>query len=168
MSISTRLKSLETAAGDITEYTDVLRLIRQSKYYDELTDGQKDRYTQYRYGTGKDEYEFFTLLFSFVNAPYGFMHTPEDIKESGVFHFQLEYVPKEPTASEHAQHIQEIADFLQSEETPEAMAQHKAQYKELCRINDLRRAAVARGEDPNQYPAPWQSEYETKKHLYQD
>lgn len=168
MNVKTRLKQLEDAAGKISLYPDVVKLIKNGAYYDQLSDDQKDRYVQYRYGISRKSYEDMTLLFHFTDAPYGFLHTAEDIAESGVFHFQLDYVPRPPTPEEFEQNRREIeAFFNQIKEDPEEEAMHNAQHAELCRINELRHAAVARGEDPNQYPAPWQNDYETKKYLYE-
>lgn len=161
------MKRLENETGKISLYPDVVKLIKNGTYYDQLTDDQKDRYVQYRYGISRKTYEDLTLWISFEGAPYDFLHTAEDIKESGVFHFLLDYVPRPATPEEFEQNRREIEEYLQAEEDPEEKAAYEAKYTELCRINDLRHAAVERGEDPNQYPAPWQAEYETKRYLYE-
>lgn len=167
MNLKARLKRLEDAAGKISLYPDVVKLIKNGTYYDQLTNDQKDRYVQYRYGISRKTYEDLELLVNFEGTPYDFLHTDEDIKESGVFHFLLDYVPRPPTPEELEQNRREIEEFFdQAEEDPEEKAAYNAKHAELCRINELRRAAVERGEDPNQYPAPWQKEYETKRHLY--
>lgn len=168
MNIKARLKRLEDATGKISLYPDVVKLIKNGTYYDQLTDDQKDRYVQYRYGISRKVYEDLELMVNFEGAPYDFLHTDEDIKESGVFHFLLDFVPRPPTPEEFEQNRREIEEFFyQLEEDPEETTAYNAQHAELCRINELRRAAVERGEDPNQYPAPWQKEYETKRYLYE-
>ena len=167
MSIKARLKRLEDAASGISLYPDVVQLIKNGVYYDQLTDDQKDRYVQYRYGISRKVYEDLELMVNFEGAPYDFLHTDEDIKESGVFHFQLDYVPRPPTAEEMEKNRQEIEAFCDREIPPEEEAANKAEHQLLCHINELRHAAVERGEDPNQYPAPWQAEYETKRYLYE-
>ena len=90
MSIKARLKRLEDAAGSISLYPDVVQLIKNGVYYDQLTDDQKDRYVQYRYGVSRKAFEDVELLCFFNAAPYDFLHTAEDLQESGVFHFQLD------------------------------------------------------------------------------
>ena len=55
------MKRLEDAAA-ISLYPDVVPLIKDGAYYDQLTDDQKYRYVQYRYGVSRKAFEDVELL----------------------------------------------------------------------------------------------------------
>lgn len=116
MNVNARLKRLEATNKGISLYPDILQLIKNGTYYDQLTDDQKSRYVQYRYGISRKTYEDLELMVNFEGAPYDFLHTAEDIAESGVFHFLLEYVPRPVTEEEFEKNRQEIEAYLYEQE----------------------------------------------------
>lgn len=55
MNILSRIKRLE--AANCAPYADVLTLIRQGRYFDELTDDERRRYVEYFYNTTLETFE---------------------------------------------------------------------------------------------------------------
>lgn len=91
--VEMRLRKLERVGG---EHGDIIRLIRQGAYYDELSEQEQRRYCLYR---------------------YGFDHHPE-IEISKIFgyefdlHFQLERRPPPPTEKELAAAVAEVEQIM--------------------------------------------------------
>lgn len=155
MNINARLKRLEKRTG---APSDVLLWIGQGKYYDELNGAQKDIYTQYATPfITHEEWERFMIMCAFPEAPADFIHTEEDLKDSGIFHFPLEVRKISKEISEETR--KELEEYLNHKETPEEEAERKALEKELRNISQMRQKAIAQDSDPNQYKAPWQHEY---------
>ena len=54
-----------------------------------------------------------------------------------------------------SEQMQAAADAFNS---PEAMAKHEEEYREVQRIGELRKQAFERGEPMSNYPLPWERE----------
>ena len=147
-SVDSRLKKLENVKS--RAFSDVLSLIREGRYYDELDDHQKDRYFQYHGHDRKATEEVYTMICS------SFDRDP--------LHFKLEYKKRPPTRAEFEERVREVeAIFREYEEeynSPEAKAKREAEYQELKRIGELRRQAFMRGEPMDKYPLPWEKKSE--------
>ncbi len=91
--VETRLRKLE---GVSSEYADILTLIRQGRFYDELTPQQPRRYCLYRYGMDHHPEIEISRLFDY----------PFDT------HFQLERKPPPPTEKELAAIVAEVEQIM--------------------------------------------------------
>lgn len=54
--------------------------------------------------------------------------------------------------------------LVEAYNTPEARAKREVDYRELCRIGELRKAAYERGESWDKYPLPWETKEPRKHH----
>ena len=97
--IEHRLKRLELQKRK--QYTDVLMLIKNGKYYDELTESEQERYAQYYYGFSRQSLEEFINLFR-----------DDQTTEAEAMHFLLERKPKPPTREEMEQTRIEIEAYM--------------------------------------------------------
>lgn len=138
-----RLDRLQ-AVGGKAEVTMVLQLIESGKYYDELTEEQKEAYNRYR---------GFDAGFEALNAAYAACMgiDPAEVRTK---------LEKNPTPEEQEAMRQELAEWVEKavEEynSPEAVAQRKAEYEELQRIGELRRMDFLCGRDMDKcHPLPW-------------
>lgn len=62
--------------------------------------------------------------------------------------------------------VSEIVKKYQDEyNSPEAVAQRKADYQEICRIGQLRGEAFRRGESIDRYPLPWMTREAPERQL---
>ena len=141
--IKTRIEALQMQSGKQSNDFEVLKLIKQGLFYDDLTESQKDAYFLYRYGMESSERpdleEFFYLVL-------------------GSLHFQLEQNDTRPLQDK----IEEVQAYLESIEplTPEQNEKESREYeereKEIERIKELRNKAKINGESVEKYPYPWQ------------
>ena len=92
--IERRLTRLEIQKGE--QYSDVLALIKKGKYYDELTEAERERYAQYYYSGNVTAKTIKT------------MHEMMGIS----LHFKLERKPKPPTPEEMEQRRREIEEYF--------------------------------------------------------
>lgn len=100
-SVESRLRKLENVKS--REFSDVLSLIREGRYYDELDDRQKDRYFQYH---GQDR-----CSVEKVRAQICGYYNEDPL------HFKLEYKKRPPTRAEFEERVREVqAYFLEVEE----------------------------------------------------
>lgn len=147
MRIESRLSRLEKQIS--SDYADVIELIGQGKYYDELTPEQKIRYIGYSTPfTDIRSYEDFqTFLYA------------SDTPAEKILHFRLEKrTPLSKTVSDEVR--AEVEAMLKEVEeeyySPEAIAERECRYEEIRRIGELRKVAYSRGESMAAYPLPWE------------
>lgn len=139
--IKARVKKAQGQAQAGGNLERIAALLDRGAYYDELTDEEKIAYCEYR-DTERDALEKINSLFL------------------GTLHFQLEKRPKPPTREERRQIAEEVEAIARKYEEeynrPEAKAKREAEYQEILRIGEQRRAAFMRGEDMDNYPLPWE------------
>lgn len=108
-----RVKRLEKKHH--VEFEEVLRLIKQGAYYDELTDEEKYNYCEYQ-GTDKETMETIEM---YLNK---------------TLHFKLEKKPKPPTKEEFERNRKEIEEYMdeciKEFNSPEAVAEREREYQE--------------------------------------
>lgn len=85
------------------DYKDIVELINQGKYYDELSEEQQIRYKAYKESLGGCANDV-----SCAELEVEFM----DIPKEQAFHFQLSKRQKPPTNEELAQIIAEVQEIL--------------------------------------------------------
>ena len=90
MNVRQRLRRLEKGTG--TPFADVLGWIRAGRYYDELSDSQKERYCLYR--------DCDRLGLEQVNGYFNGLH------------FRLERNPAPPTPTQHAETVKELEEWF--------------------------------------------------------
>lgn len=121
----------------------ILDLIRAGCFYDELTDEEKDLYAEY-WGTDREALE--TVNRALFNNS---------------LHFRLKRRLPPPRNREEVnkrtEEVQEAFEKAAAEyNTPEAIAQREAEYKELQRLGELRRMDFLAGRDMDkEHPLPW-------------
>lgn len=129
-------------AGGITPV--VADIIREGRYYDELTPQEKAEVAAY-WGTDRDTFE---------------------VVHGGIFnnyslHFRIERKPQPPRTKADREkidnEIREVWDKVTAEyNSPEAIAQREAEYQELQRLGELRRMDFLCGRDMDkEHPLPW-------------
>ena len=140
MAYMQRLKSLEKSQhGD---FADIMQLIRQGAYYDQLTDAQKARYQSYRESLGgvTDDIAAAKLDIMFNDTP-----------EQQAYHFKLTKRKRALTDEELKERVQEVEEtvqgFIDEYNSPEAKAERQRQYEELQRKGAERRAAFYKREE---------------------
>ena len=95
-SLRNRIKRLQKVSGQ--EYSEVLQLIRQKAFYDEISDDMKDLYCRYR-GFDREAMESVRMIIA----------ETEGFDTETVLHFQLERNPKSMTPEEEREHTARIA-----------------------------------------------------------
>lgn len=140
MAYMQRLKSLEKSQhGD---FADIMQLIRQGAYYDQLTDAQKARYQSYRESLGgvADDIAAAKLDIMFNDTP-----------EQQAYHFKLTKRKRALTDEEFRERVQEVEEtvqgFIDEYNSPEAIAERQRQYEEIQRKGAERRAAFYKREE---------------------
>lgn len=139
--IKNRIKKAQQAAHAGDTLGIVAGIISRGAFYDELTDEEKNAYCYYL-GTDREALE----------TVHGYI--------LGDLHFQVEKKPKPLTEAQFKERVREVKAYVEEaiEEynSPEEKAKREAEYKELQRIGELRKAAYLGGEDMDQYPLPWE------------
>lgn len=141
MQIRSKLNSIEKRLREKSSAcdSDIRMWAKSGLRYNELDDAQRTRYNGYW------EIDFSDL--------YSQMGLPLD--------FKLEMKPQ----SNHVDSatitaVERIVDeFVDEYNSPQAVAQRKAEYREIQTIGEQRRQAFARGESMNNYPLPWEENY---------
>ena len=129
-------------AGGITPV--VAAIIREGRYYDELTPQEKKEVAAY-WGTDRDTFE---------------------VVHGGIFnnyslHFRIERKPQPPrNRKEFNERLDEITaifdEFAAEYNSPEAIAQREKEYRELQEIGRLRYQDMQAGRNPDEaHPLPW-------------
>ena len=143
--VKRRLRKFQKEARQAGEITPVVAdIIREGRYYDELTPREKAEVAAY-WGTDRDTFE---------------------VVHGGIFnnfslHFRIERKPQPPrTKAEREKidnEIREVWDKVTAEyNSPEAIAQREAEYQELQRLGELRRMDFLCGRDMDkEHPLPW-------------
>lgn len=139
--IKNRLKKAQAGTYAGQDLGRIAELIAQGAYYDEMTEDEKTAYCNY-YGTERDTLEEIAGYFQ------------------GSLHFKITAKPKPLTEAQFKERVREVNAYVEKaiEEynSPEEKAKREAEYQELQRIGQLRKAACARGEDMSKYPLPWE------------
>ncbi len=99
VNIESRLRKLENSPKH--EYSDVLELIKQGAFYDELTEEQKDRYCSYM--NVKDRRAFEEVQILVLEEMHG---------EENPLHFQLTYKEKPLTKEEFEERVKWVEEQL--------------------------------------------------------
>ena len=100
VNIESRLRKLENSPKH--EYSDVLELIRQGAFYDELTEEQKDRYCSYMNVKDRRAFEEVqTCIFELYE---------EEVENP--LHFQLTYKEKPLTKEEFEERVKWVEEQL--------------------------------------------------------
>jgi len=140
-----RLRKYQREAKQAREITPVVAaIIREGRYYDELTPQEQDEVIAY-YGTDRDAFE----------TVYG------GIFNDCSLHFRVERrqpAPRTKAELEKTQaEIRAVFDEVSAEyNSPEAEARRKAEYEELQRLGELRRMDCLTGRDMDkEHPLPW-------------
>ena len=112
--VTYRLKRLESSQGTPDSFTDVLELISQGAYYDELTEEQKERYYSYHYEPmepTRDNIKAFEDLRRTIDEMESIARGKHE-KNPNVLHFKLS-VKEEPWSQADIERvIQEIESEL--------------------------------------------------------
>lgn len=148
-SIERRLSMLEGA--NLSDIAIVERWVRAGRFYDELTDAEKELYQKYRESLGGVADDL-----AGARLEIWFNDTPPEI----AFHFPLSRRKRPPTPEEHAARVKEVEriflDLKEEYNSPEEKAKREAEYRELQEIGELRGQAFARGEPMDSIPLPWE------------
>ena len=139
--IKARVKKAQENAQTGEALERLAALLDRGAYYDELTEEEKNAYSEYM-DIERDALERVNALVT------------------GNLHFQLERRPKPPTKEEFRRAAAEVEAMVnayrEAYNAPEAQAKRAAEYEEIQRIGAQRRAASMRGEDMDNYPLPWE------------
>ena len=113
--------------------------IKAGRYYDELSDEEKELYNKYWDCNMAGLYEMFEV------EP----------------HFELELKQPPLTDEQFRERCREIREYMQGIEneynSEEAQEERRQEYEKCQRIGALRRQAYENGEDMSAYPLPWQT-----------
>ena len=143
--VKRRLRKFQKETREAQELTPVVAdIIREGRYYDELTPQEKEEVAGY-WGTDRDTFE---------------------VVHGGIFnnyslHFRIERKPQPPrNRKELNERIEEIRAAFEEEvaeyNSPEAIAQREAEYQELQRLGELRAMDFYAGKDMDkEHPLPW-------------
>lgn len=149
-SLKNRIKRVETQTYGGEDLARIAELLDRGAYYDELTEEEKFLYCNY-YGCDREAWED-------INS---YLH--------GNLHFKIERKPRPLTDKEFRERVREVQAYVEEaiEEynSPEEKAKREAEYRELKRIGELRKAAYLGGEDMDQYPLPWEEKNRKDKQL---
>lgn len=96
MNVKATLKRLESKQAQTGKFSGILRLIREGKRYDELTDDQKERYWEYH----NLDREAAEEVYQAVGIPLT---------------FELNFKPRRMTPDEERKHLKTIADEIEKD-----------------------------------------------------
>lgn len=141
-----RLRKLEGKANMDTP-PQIAAWIDAGLFYDDLTPAEQERYSFYRWNMAEPPDKLFSEVLPELE------YSP---------HFQLDRKPPPATPAEIAANMAELDALMQKSieeyNAPEAVAKREAEYKELCRIGELRRQAFYSGRPMSDYPLPWEKD----------
>ena len=122
-SIISRLNTLEKECGISEHSSCVLRLIRSGKYYDELSNEERNAYCKYL-GFEREVYETINALV--FNS----------------LHFQLEKKRKPATREQFEENVKEVEmivqGFVEEYNSPESKARREKEYEEMIKASENR------------------------------
>lgn len=150
-SIKNRLRKVQRNAHAGDNLGRIAELIARGAYFDELSTEERATYREYKESLGG-------VADDIAGAELEIMFFDKTQEEA--YHFPLTKRRRPLTKEEYAQRVREVEEYvleLQDEyNAPEAVEKRKAEYEEMHRIAEQRRAAFMRGEPWDDYPLPWE------------
>jgi len=139
-----RLRKLEVKAQGDTP-PQIAGWIDAGLYFDDLSPAQQETYCLYRWNMAEPPDKRFSEYLPELE------YTP---------HFRLNRRPPPPTKAEFEARVREVQEYMQKAcdefNSPENVKKREEEYKELCKIGELRRQAFYSGRPMDDYPLPWE------------